>query len=113
MDENSEINEEVGVETDAEPDPEIVRLVREIKAVRDELEELTELEETLRLELIDVFKQKDTDYYEGSGVAVDFYPAKTENRLDTKRLREEDPDLYQKYVHAVERREHLRFRKID
>ncbi|WP_338102895.1 hypothetical protein [Methanolapillus millepedarum] len=106
MDEISKIDENV-------VNSEITRLVREIKAVRDELDELTELEETLKSELIDRFKSENIDNYEGAGVTVDLVEAKIENRLDTKRLKEEDPDLYQKYLHPVERREHLRFRKTD
>ncbi|WP_338097151.1 hypothetical protein [Methanolapillus ohkumae] len=101
---NSKIDEEVTAE--------ISRRVRELKAIRDEKEELEELEEIQKGELIELFKIHGLNSYEGAGIQVNLVETKLVNRLDTKKLKENAPDLYQRYLISSEQREHLRFKKI-
>lgn len=72
-----------------------IELTTKINKLKKELEPI---EKQLKTELISVMEELDTTNVKSNGIVASLTRAYTQNKFDTTRLKEEDIDIYNKYL---------------
>jgi len=90
----------------------IQALVKDLEMISDERKDLETAEKELREKLATEMEEFELDYIDNGTAEVKYIPSKSQQRLDSKKLELDHPDLYQQYLIDSEVRGHIRITKL-
>jgi Phage-related protein, predicted endonuclease len=96
----------------AESRERILTLVKDIEMISDELKDLKAAGDELREKLVAEMIEFELDYIDNGTAEVKYIPPKIQQKLDSKKLESDHPDLYQQYLIESEMKGHIRVTKL-
>ena len=90
----------------------IQALVKDLEMISDERKDLETAEKELREQLAVEMEEFELDYIDSGTAEVKYIPPKSQQKLDSKKLELDYPDLYQQYLIDSEVRGHIRITKL-
>jgi len=90
----------------------IQALVKDLEMISDERKDLETAEKELRERLATEMEEFELDYIDSGTAEVKYIPPKSQQKLDSKKLELDYPDLYQQYLIDSEVRGHIRITKL-
>ncbi|MDY0266508.1 MAG: hypothetical protein RBQ94_02500 [Methanimicrococcus sp.] len=83
--------------TTTETNTRISELINDIQMIIQERKDLETAENALREELLFLFRENDIEKITDHGATVRYVPEKTSRRFESKKFKEEHPDLFEEY----------------
>ena len=87
-------------------------LVRTLEIISNGRKKYDEEEKRLKELLIVELKEVGVDYVENGSVEVRYIPLTAYRSVDSKRLEEDLPDIFEEYSKPAEKKEHIRVSRI-
>ncbi|WNY26209.1 hypothetical protein [Methanolapillus millepedarum] len=88
----------------------ISELINDLQMIVREKNDLEESEKAIRSELFDLFGENQIEKMTAHGATVSVIPEKIYRKVDSNRLKEELPDVYEKYSYEATTAAHLNVR---
>jgi len=90
----------------------ILALVKDLEMISDERKDLEAAEKELREKLFAEMTEFELEYIDNGTAEVKYFPPKIRQKLNSERLEQDYPDLYQEYLINSEVRGYIRISKL-
>jgi len=90
----------------------IQALIKDLEMISDERKDLKAAEDELREKLVAEMEEYGLDYVDCGTAEVKYVPPQIKQKFDSKKLKYDLPDLYEKYLIDSEWKGHIRITKL-